>query len=43
VFPNKFALIGNIHVKPEWEKWVESIGGRKNLFLRLFLKNFRLA
>lgn len=43
VFPNKFALIGNTHVKPEWDKWVESIGGRKNLFLRIFLKNFRLA
>ncbi len=42
-FPNKYSLIGNTHVKPEWDKWVESIGGRKNLFLRLFLKNFRLA
>lgn len=43
VFPNKYNLIGEKHVKPEWEKWVESIGGRKNLFLRVFLKNFRLA
>lgn len=43
VFPNKYSLIGNTHVKPEWDKWVESIGGKKNLFLRLFLKNFRLA
>jgi hypothetical protein len=42
-FPNKYALIGSTHVKPEWDKWVESIGGRKNLFLRIFLKNFRLA
>ena len=43
VFPNKYSLIGNTHVRPEWDKWVESIGGRKNLFLRIFLKNFRLA
>ena len=43
LFPNKYNLIGNTHVKPEWDKWVESIGGRKNLFLRTFLKNFRLA
>lgn len=42
-FPNKYSIIGNIHIKPEWDKWVESIGGRKNLFLRIFLKNFRLA
>jgi len=27
----------------EWEKWVESIGGQKNLELRNFLTNFRLA
>lgn len=43
VFPSKYNLIGNTHVKPEWDKWVESIGGSKNLFLRVFLKNFRLA
>ncbi len=42
-FPNKYSLIGNIHVKPVWDKWVESIGGPKNLFLRIFLKNLRLA
>ncbi len=42
-FPNKLNLIGDTQVKPEWDKWVESIGGRKNLFLRIFLKNFRLA
>lgn len=42
IFPNKSALIGKM-VKLEWDKWVESIGGKKNLFLRLFLKNFRLA
>ena len=27
----------------EWEKWVESIGGQKNLQLRNFLSNFKLA
>ena len=26
-----------------YAKWVESIGGSKNEFLRIFLKNFRLA
>jgi hypothetical protein len=29
--------------KTDWENWVESIGGKKNLFLRSFLSNFRLA
>jgi hypothetical protein len=29
--------------KIEWEKWLETIGGRKNLELRNFLSNFRLA
>ena len=29
--------------KLEWDKWVESIGGRRNLFLRNFLRSFRLA
>ncbi len=29
--------------KNEWEKWVESIGGQKNLELRNFLSNFKLA
>lgn len=41
-FPNKYALMGS-KVREEWEFWVESIGGGKNLFLRTFLKNFRLA
>lgn len=42
-FPNKYSLIGNTYVRPEWDKWVKSIGGPKNLFLRIFLKNLRLA
>lgn len=29
--------------KEEWKKWVESIGGQKNLELRNFLSNFKLA
>ena len=29
--------------KNDWETWVESIGGKKNLFLRSFLSNFKLA
>ena len=29
--------------KIAWENWVESIGGRQNLFLRNFLRGFRLA
>lgn len=29
--------------KEDYEKWVESIGGLKNLFLRSFLKQFRFA
>jgi hypothetical protein len=27
----------------DWKQWVDSIGGRKNLELRNFLVNFRLA
>lgn len=41
-FPTVYNLKGS-DVKESWDKWVESIGGRKNLFLRIFLKNFRLA
>ena len=29
--------------KEDWIKWVHSIGGQSNLFLRTFLTNFRLA
>lgn len=29
--------------KKDWEQWVDLIGGRKNLELRNFLVNFRLA
>ena len=41
-FPNLYNLMGS-EVRTSWNDWVESIGGRKNLFLRVFLKNFRLA
>jgi hypothetical protein len=27
----------------DYKKWVETIGGEKNVFLREFLKQFRLA
>lgn len=30
-------------IRLAWEKWVESIGGKSNLFLRTFLPNFKLA
>lgn len=43
IFPNNHNLIGERDVKPIWNNWVESIGGRQNLFLRVFLKNFKLA
>lgn len=39
-FPNVPNLLG-IDVRKEWEKWVESIGGKKNLFLRYFIRKFR--
>ena len=29
--------------KMNWDKWVETLGGEQNLFLRYFLRNFRLA
>jgi hypothetical protein len=28
---------------PEYDAWIESLGGQKNVFLRKFLSNFRLA
>lgn len=31
------------HDKEVYQKWVDMIGGEKNVFLRKFLKNFRLA
>ena len=42
VFPSRFGLLGSV-VREKWEEWVESIGGRKNLFMREWLKNFKLA
>ena len=30
-------------VTPEYEKWLESIGGETNRKLRVFLQKFRLA
>jgi len=41
-FPSIYNLLGS-NVRKDWDDWVESIGGRKNLFLRIFLKNFRFA
>lgn len=41
-FPSISNLSG-IEVRELWEKWVELIGGKQNLFLRNFLKDFRLA
>lgn len=41
-FPNAVKLLGS-DVRKEWEKWVESIGGKKNLFLRYFIRKFKLA
>ena len=41
-FPTALNLKGE-DVRKEWEKWVESIGGKKNLFLRTFIRKFRLA
>lgn len=41
-FPSIYNLLGS-NVRKDWDSWVDSIGGRKNLFLRLFLKNFRFA
>lgn len=38
-----YILYHNKLIKSEWEKWVHSIGGYQNLFLRNFLKNLRLA
>jgi hypothetical protein len=34
---------GFVGGKDAFNTWLESIGGEKNLFLRLFLKNFELA
>ena len=42
IFPSLCSLSGSM-VRSEWDKWLESIGGKKNLFLRLFLKKFKLA
>lgn len=41
-FPDCANVIGS-DVKVEFQKWIHSIGGYQNLFLRNFLKNFRLA
>ena len=40
--PNSREYIYDKDIK-EYNEWVESIGGNKNLFLREFLKRFRLA
>jgi hypothetical protein len=41
--PDMVASINPWKYKREYNKWVKSIGGEKNLFLRNFLNNFRLA
>jgi hypothetical protein len=41
--PDIVASINPWKYKREYNKWIKSIGGEKNLFLRNFLKNFKLA
>jgi hypothetical protein len=41
--PGVVASINKWKFNREYKSWVESIGGEKNLFLREFLKQFRLA
>lgn len=41
--PDLVSSINPWKYKREYNKWVESIGGEKNLFLRKFLIQFRLA
>ena len=37
------TILGEQEFQIEYERWIHSIGGYQNLFMRNFLKNFRLA
>lgn len=40
---NFYSIVKDLKNSETYNKWVKFIGGDKNLFLREFLKNFRLA
>ena len=41
--PSALAILNSWKYKREFKVWTKKIGGQKNVFLRDFLKNFRLA
>lgn len=40
---NFYSIIKDLKGSEKYNKWIQFIGGEKNLFLREFLRNFRLA
>lgn len=38
-----FSMLNTIVPDPHYDQWVDRIGGEKNVFLRNFLKQFKLA